>query len=52
MQDSVGDARGPAASAGEIANPLATSLKRVVEKTKVIVDFIDKAAKVGTAVTP
>jgi hypothetical protein len=52
MRDSVGDALGRAASAGDVANPLATSLKRVLEKTKIIVDFIDKTAKVGTAVAP
>jgi hypothetical protein len=51
MQDTIGDTLGLAASAGDKADPLASSLKRVVEKTKVIVDFIDKTAKVGPAIT-
>ena|ERR1700733_10146129 len=50
MRDSVDDALGPAASAGDVVSPLANSLKQVVEKTKVIVDFIDNTAKVSIAI--
>jgi len=50
MRDFVDDALGLAASAGDTATPLANSLKQVVEKTKVIVDFIDNTAKVSIAV--
>ena len=47
MRDSVDDAL---ALASDAASPLANSLKRVVEKTKVVVDFIDNTAKVSIAV--
>jgi len=52
MQDSVGDAVALAASASAAASPLANALERVMEKTKVIVDFLDKAAKVSIVVHP
>ena len=43
MQDAVDDAVGLAASAKDVAG----SIKQIVEKTKVIADFIDEAAKVS-----
>ena len=49
VQDSVDDAVGLAASADAMASPLVNSLKQVVNKTKFIVDFIDKTAKVSVA---
>ena len=49
VQDSVDDAVGLAASADAMASPLVNSLKQVVNKTKFIVDFIDKTAKVSVS---
>ena len=47
IQDSVGNAVGLAASANAMTSPLVNSLKQIVDKTKFIVDFIDKTAKVS-----
>jgi hypothetical protein len=52
MRDGVGDAPGLAAPVVGVASPLANSLKQVVEKTKVIVAFIDKTAKVSIGFGP
>jgi hypothetical protein len=52
MRDHVGDALGLVAPAVDVVTPLANSLQQVVEKTKFIVDFIDKTAKVCIAVGP
>jgi len=52
MRDSVDDAVALAASASAVASPLANALEHVVEKTKAIVDFLDKAAKVSIIVDP
>jgi hypothetical protein len=47
IQDSVDNAVGLAASANAVTSPLVHSLKQMVDKTKIIVDFIDKTAKVS-----
>jgi len=49
IPDSIGDAVVLAASVDAMASPLVNSLKQVVNKTKFIVDFIDKTAKVSIA---
>jgi len=49
IPDSIGDAVVLAASADAMASPLVNSLKQVVNKTKFIVDFIDKTTKVSIA---
>ena len=38
-----------AAPVGDLANGVVNSLKQVVDKTKVVVDFVDKTAKVCVA---
>jgi hypothetical protein len=52
MQDTVDDTVALAASASAAVSPLVNALERVVGKTKAIVDFLDKAAKVSTIVDP
>jgi hypothetical protein len=47
IQDAVDDALGLAAPATDIVGPVTISIKQIVQKTKVIVDFIDEAAKVS-----
>jgi hypothetical protein len=47
IQDAVDDAVGLAASTKDVAGPVTISIKQIVEKTKVIADFIDEAAKVS-----
>jgi hypothetical protein len=46
IQDAVDDAIGLAASTKDVAGPVTISIKQIVEKTKVIADFIDDTAKV------
>jgi len=52
MRNAVDDAVALAACASAAASPIANALERVMEKTKVIVDFLDKAAKVNIIVDP
>lgn len=47
MPDSVDDVLAATTSASAVASPLVVSFKHVLDKTKVIVDFIDKTAKVS-----
>jgi len=47
MQDAVDDVVGLAASENDVAGAVTISIKQIVEKTKVIADFIDEAAKVS-----
>jgi hypothetical protein len=53
-RDPLGDSLALAASASgsAVVSPLANALKNVVEKTKVVVDFLDEAAKVSILVDP